>query len=72
MGGFAWGFLKMYVFSLIFLNVLGDVDHTKSSQVGYVQESKEILLFSLFLVLLSFCLVIMIAKNIPMLCDKGC
>lgn len=26
MGGFAWDFLKMYLFSLIFLNVLGDVD----------------------------------------------
>lgn len=47
MGSFAWGFFLMYLFSLIFLNVLGDVDHTKPSQAGSVQEIKEILLFSL-------------------------
>lgn len=32
----------MYLFSLIFLNVLDDVDYPKSSQVGFVQENKEI------------------------------
>lgn len=32
----------MSLFSLIFLNVLDDVDYTKSSEIGSVQGNKEI------------------------------
>lgn len=48
-GRFCLGLFLVYLFSLIFLNVLDDTDYMKPSQVGSVQWIKDSLLFSLWL-----------------------